>query len=107
MAAGYPTGCWSSLLLQDLIWREFGRLYNAHYACALVRNLGFSYQKARFVSDHLDEERRRVWLHEEWPALVRLARARGALLLFGDEASFAQWAALAYTWPRAASSPWC
>lgn len=29
-AAGYPTGCWSGLLVQDLIQREFGVLYNAH-----------------------------------------------------------------------------
>lgn len=97
LAAGYPTGCWSSLLLQDLIYRAFGQLYNAHYVCALLRNLGFSFQKARFVSDHLDEERRRHWRATEWPALVRQARARGALLLFGDEASFAQWGSLADT----------
>jgi transposase len=105
LAAGYPTGCWSSLLLQDLIYREFGRLYNAHYVCALVRTLGLSYQKARFVSDHLDEERRRVWLAQEWPAIVRLARARGALLLFGDEASFAQWGSLSYTWAPRGQQP--
>lgn len=105
LAAGYPTACWSSLILQDLIFREFGRLYNAHYLCALVRNLGFSYQKARFVSDHLDEDRRRAWLSEEWPALVRLARARGALLLFGDEASFAQWGSLSYTWAPRGQQP--
>ncbi len=105
LAAGYPTGCWSSLLLQDLIWREFGHLYNAHYVCTLLRNLGFSFQKARFVSDHLDAERRRVWLDQEWPAIVRLARQRGALLLFGDEASFAQWGSLAYTWAPRGQQP--
>lgn len=105
LAAGYPTGCWSSLLLQDLIYREFGRLYNAHYVCTLLRNLGFSFQKARFVSDHLDEERRQVWLAQEWPAIVRLARQRGALLLFGDEASFAQWGSLAYTWAPRGQQP--
>ena len=104
-AAGYPTGCWSSLLLQDLIYREFGRLYNAHYLATLLRNLGFSYQKARFVSDHLDAARRRQWLQEEWPAIVRLARQRGALLLFGDEASFAQWGSLAYTWAPRGQQP--
>ena len=104
LAAGYPTGCWSSLLLQDLIYREFGRLYNAHYLATLLRNLGFSYQKARFVSDHLDTERRR-WLEQEWPALVCLARQRRALLLFGDEASFAQWGSLAYTWAPRGQQP--
>jgi transposase len=105
LAAGYPTACWSGLLLQDLIYRTFGRRYNAHYLSTLLRNLGFSYQKARFVSDHLDEERRRLWLAEEWPAIVRLARQRGALLLFGDEASFAQWGSLAYTWAPRGEQP--
>lgn len=105
LAAGYPTGCWSGLLLQDLIYREFGHLYNAHYVCTLLHNLGFSYQKARFVSDHLDTERRRVWLTETWPGIVRLARQRGALLLFGDEASFAQWGSLSYTWAPIGQQP--
>ena len=31
LAAGYPSGCWSTLFLQDLIQREFGHLYNHHY----------------------------------------------------------------------------
>src|SRR5713101_7540357 len=37
---GCETACWTSVLLRVLIWREFGVLYN----------LGFSFQKARFVS---------------------------------------------------------
>ncbi|MCA1599677.1 MAG: IS630 family transposase [Chloroflexi bacterium] len=104
-AAGYPSGCWSSLMLQDLVYREFGMCYNAHYLCTLLRNLGFSYQKARFISDHLDEERRRVWIEDEWPALLRTARRRGALLLCGDEASFAQWGSLSYTWAPVGQQP--
>lgn len=105
LAAGYPTGCWSSALLQDLVYRAFGQCYNIHYLCTLLHNLGFSYQKARFVSDHLDEERRRVWIQEEWPAILRQARQRGALLLFGDEASFAQWGSLSYTWAPVGQQP--
>ncbi|HSH78195.1 MAG TPA: helix-turn-helix domain-containing protein, partial [Herpetosiphonaceae bacterium] len=38
-AAGYPTGCWSSALLQDLIHREFGQVYSVHYLSELLRNL--------------------------------------------------------------------
>ncbi len=105
LAAGYPTGCWSRALLQDLVYRAFGQCYNIHYLCTLLHNLGFSYQKARFVSDHLDEERRRVWIQEEWPAILRQARQRGALLLFGDEASFAQWGSLSYTWAPVGQQP--
>jgi transposase len=105
LAAGYPSGCWSMLFLQDLIQREFGRLYNHHHLATLVRNLGFSYQKARFVSDHLDPERRRIWREETWPAILAEAQRRGALLLFGDEASFAQWGSLSYTWARRGRQP--
>ena len=60
-AAGYPTGCWSATLIQDLIYREFGPLSNPHDLSTFLHNLGFSYQKARFISDHLDPEQRRIW----------------------------------------------
>ncbi len=105
LAAGYPSGCWSTLFLQDLIQREFGQFYNHHYLATLLRNLGFSYQKARFVSDHLDPERRQHWREQTWPTILADAHRRGALLLFGDEASFAQWGSLAYTWARRGQQP--
>lgn len=91
--------------MQDLIYRECGVLYNVHYLSTLLANLGYSYQKARFVSDHLDEERRRVWREETWPAIVRRAQTCGAMLLFGDEASFAQWGSLGYTWAPKGQQP--
>jgi transposase len=105
LAAGYPSGCGSTLFLQDLIQREFGQCYNHHYLATLLGNLGFSYQKARFVSDHLDPERRRGWREETWPAILAEATRRGALLLFGDEAGFAPWGSPAYTWARRGEQP--
>ena len=104
-AAGYQTGCWTSALLQDLIHREFGVRYHVHYLSELLRNLGFSYQKARFVSDHLNAKQREAWLTATWPAILKAARRTGALLLFGDEASFAQWGSLAYTWAPRGQQP--
>jgi len=53
-AAGFTCGCWNTLLIQLLIEREFGVLYNAHYVAELLGNLGFSFQKARFLAEHLD-----------------------------------------------------
>jgi transposase len=104
-AAGYRTGCWHSALLQALILREFGVLYTVQYVRELLRNLGFSYQKARFVADHLNQEQRQAWLTETWPAIVQAARRMGALLLVGDEASFAQWGSLGYTWAKRGQQP--
>lgn len=104
-AAGYATGCWHSALVQALIAREFGVVYSRQYVTELLHNLGFSYQKARFVSDHLDEERRAYWRTVTWPQILREARRQGALLLFGDEASFAQWGSLGYTWAPCGQQP--
>lgn len=104
-AAGYPGGCWSGLLVQDLIWQSFGVLYNAHYVCELLKNLGFSYQKACFVSEHLDEAKRLVWLKQTFPEFKRQAQQAKGLLLFGDEASFAQWGSLSYTWASRGEQP--
>jgi len=104
-AAGYPSGCWTAIMLQDLILSRFGVAYHPHYVCALLAQLGFSFQKARFVSDHLDEQARCQWHAERWPEILRLAQEQQALLLFGDEASFAQWGSLAYTWALKGHQP--
>ena len=53
-AAGYASGCWTAIVIQDLILCRFGVEYHPQYICSLLDNIGFSFQKARFVSDHLD-----------------------------------------------------
>jgi transposase len=102
---GCETACWNAILIRVLIWREFGVLYNRHYVCTLLHNLGFSFQKARFVSDHLDAANRLAWLEAKWPSLLRAAKRRHGLILFEDEASFAQWGSLSYTWARRGRQP--
>jgi transposase len=104
-AAGFDSGCWSTLSIQELIRQRFGVLYNRFYLSELLHNLAYTYQKARFISDHLHEERRQVWLQREWPQILRQAKQRGALILFGDEASFPQWGTLSYTWAHKGQQP--
>jgi transposase len=105
LVVGFETACWNAVLLRVLIWREFGVLYNRQYVCTLLHNLGFSFQKARFVSDHLDTAKRLAWLEAKWPVIVRAAKRTKGLLLFEDEASFAQWGSLSYTWARRGQQP--
>lgn len=102
---GLTCGCWSSLLIQQLILKEFGVLYHRHYVCTLLKNLGFSYQKAKFVSDHLNPEKRKEWLEETWPGVLQQAQQCDGLLLFVDEASFPQWGSLSYTWALCGNQP--
>ena len=103
--AGFSGACWRSPMIQQLIYARFGVLYNVFYIAQLLKNLGFSYQKAAFVSDHLDESKRHEWRTSTWPQILRKAHTQNALLLFGDEASFPQWGTLTYTWARRGQQP--
>jgi transposase len=104
-ACGYTSGCWTSVLIQDLIYQQFHVLYDRFYVCELLRNLGFSFQKARFVSDHLDEQARKRWMKKEFPKILKQAQQLGVPVYFGDEASFALWGSLSYTWARKGQQP--
>jgi transposase len=103
--AGFSSACWRSPMIQQLICDRFGVFYNVFYIAQLLKNLGFSYQKAAFVSAHLDAGKRHAWCTMTWPLILRLAHERQALLLFGDEASFPQWGTLSYTWARRGHQP--
>jgi transposase len=105
LVVGCETACWDAVLIRVLIWREFGVLYNCQYGCTLLHNLGFSFHKARLLSAHLDAAKRLAWLEEKWPAILRAAKRRGGLILFEDEASFAPWGSLSYTWARRGRQP--
>jgi len=105
MVVGFETACWNAVLIRVLIWREFGVLFNRHYVCTVLHNMGFSFQKARFVSDHLDAAKRLAWLQDKWPAILRAAKRCKGMILFEDEASFAQWGSLSYTWARRGHQP--
>lgn len=103
--AGFATACWTSRLVQAVIEREFGIRYSLHYVTELLHNLGFTFQKARFVAEQLDPTARATWLQQTWPQIVAEARQQHALLLFVDEASFAQWGSLSYTWAVRGQQP--
>jgi transposase len=105
LVVGCETACWTSVLIRVLIWREFGVLSTCQYVCTLLHNLGFSFQKARFVSDHLAAARRQHWRQQAWPRMLRAAQRHKGLILFEDEASCAQWGSLSYTWARRGQPP--
>ena len=104
-AAGYTSGCSNTPMLQDLIATRFGVSYHPHYLATVLHNLGFSYQKARFVSDHLNETKRLEWRQTRWPRILRQARQRQALFLFGEEASVAPWGSRSYPWAPTGEQP--
>ena len=98
VACGFPGACWRSPMIQELIEARFGVAYSVYYIAQLLKNLGFSYQKAKFSAANKDAEKREAWLAKYWPEIKSLAEEKHAHILFGDEASFPQWGSLSYTW---------
>jgi transposase len=71
---GYPGACWRSPMIQDLIQKNFNVFYSVAYIAQLLKNMGFSFQKAKFESFHHDEKKRLEWLEKTWPAIKRKAK---------------------------------
>ena len=92
--AGFRGACWRSPMIQQLISDRFGVYDNVFYIAQLLKNLGFSSQKAALVSAHLNEQKRQEWRTTTWPQMLRRAQAQKALLWFGDAASCPQWGTL-------------
>jgi transposase len=101
-AAGYSSARWTSGMIADLITGRFQVDDAPRSVCHLLGLLGLSFQRGRFTSDHLNDEGALLWLAETWPTILRQAKEKHAGVpfgpLFGDEASFAPWGTLGYTW---------
>jgi transposase len=105
LVGGGETAWWHAVLIRVLSWRELGVLSHRQSGCTVLHNLGVSLQQARLVSDHLDAAKRLAWLEEKGPAIFRAAKRWKGLILFEDEASFAPWGSLSYTWARRGHQP--
>ena len=103
--AGFPGNCWRSPMIQHWLYTNFKVVYSVKYISQLLKNMGYSFQKARFVSDHLDQEKRKEWIEEKFPEILVKAKKKNAYILFGDEASFPQWGSLSYTWAKRGQQP--
>ena len=108
-ASGFHCGIWNSAMIAEIIWLKFEVRYNLNYLSSLLKKLGLSYQKARFISDRQEEETyqiaRKKWLEETLPAIIKKAEAENSVVLFGDEVSFAMWGSLARTWAPIGQQP--
>lgn len=103
--SGFACGCWNAAMVAEVIFTRFGVTYSVKYLPALLKKIGLSFQKAAFVSDHLDEEKRAEWKNVTWPKILRRAKRLGADIFFGDEVSFAQWGSLGRTWAPIGKQP--
>ena len=108
-ACGYDRGIWNSAMIVIEIEKRFGVTYSPRYVCSLLTRIGLSYQKAKFIPSKTDDEewqrKRKEWEEQTWPAILAQAEAKGGVIVFGDEVSFAQWGSLGRTWAPKGKQP--
>lgn len=107
--SGFDSGVWTTAMIVEVVNNKFGVRYTPKYMAKLLNSIGLSYQKARFESDKLDDKehkrKRREWDTRTWPEILTQAESLGAVILFGDEVSFAQWGSLSRTWAPRGKQP--
>ncbi len=99
-ACGYDTGCWRLVLIQDLIFRFFQVSFSIGHLSRLLREMNFSYKKAKFKFSRRDEEARAEWMEKTFPDLVAKAKRESSKILFGDEVGFGSSSRTGYTWSK-------
>ena len=107
--SGFTRGGWNTAMIAEIILRRFSVKYNPRYLSSLLKQMGLSYQKAKFITHRCDEEKyekaRQLWVKETWPKLLLQAKTTGAVILFLDEVSFAMWGSLSRTWAPRGKQP--
>lgn len=96
--SGYQGGCWNAAMISDLIKTRYGVEFSTKYLPQLLKRIGLSYQKAKYISAKADPEKQAEWIGKRWPKILKKAKRDNAMILFGDECSFALWGSLGYTW---------
>ncbi len=106
-AYGFDCGLWNSSMIAEVILREFGVTYNPKYLCKLLKKMGLSFQKVAFEPDRTEDNKRKRkdWVEKKWPEILKKAKEKRAVILFGDEVSFAQWGSLSRTWGAVGEQP--
>ncbi len=104
---GFDCGVWNSPMIAEVILREFDVTYNSRYLCRLLKEIGLSFQKAAFEAERTDDnkKKRKEWGDKIWPEILKKAKEIFAVILFGDEVSFAQWGSLSRTWAPIGKQP--
>ena len=82
----FPFALWTSLMVAELIWRQFHIRLSKASVCRLLNQLGLSPQKPLWRAFQKDPEGVEQWVKEEYPKILGLARKLKADIFFGDEA---------------------
>ena len=95
-SVGFPGACWRTPMIQELIYQKFGVLYSVKYLSEFLKNLGFSYQKARFAVGGKNPEntlKRKIWIEQTLPEIVARHKNKKHISCLGMKSPFLSGAA--------------
>ncbi len=102
---GFDFGLWTRQIVRDLIAERFGQHLGLTSVGRLLAELEITPQKPLRRAYERDPAAVERWQREEYPALRRRARRRGADLFFLDEAGIRSDAPLGRTWGPKGQTP--
>ena len=70
----FPFALWTSLMVAEVIWRQFHIRLSKASVCRLLNQLGLSPQRPLWRAFQQDPERVEKWVKEEFPQIKALAR---------------------------------
>ena len=76
LANGFSTDRWTLERVRQLIQKEFKVSYHRNYLNRLLRQLGFSPQKALPQAIEQDKALVEAWLQQDWPRIKKVTAAR-------------------------------
>lgn len=80
-----PFYLWTREAVSELIWRKFGIRYSRPQTGRYLKKWGFTFQKPGRKALEQKGEEVKKWLSEEYPKISRMAKRRGAEILWADE----------------------
>lgn len=101
----FGTALWSLPIVAAFIEREFGIILHESTVSRLLRRIGLTPQKPQRRAFQRDDEACRRWAVEEFPAIVREAKRKQAVILFGDETGVREDGSVGTTWGARGARP--
>jgi transposase len=80
-----PFALWTQEAVRDLIAKQYGLRLSKRTVGRYLNAWGFTPQKPARVAYEKNPKQVKRWLEEDYPELVRTAKAEKALILWGDE----------------------
>lgn len=96
---------WTRQMIHDLIKREFGVDYTLQAVGEILHRMGLSPQKPLVRAYQQNPELVTRWKEEKYPAIRREAKAAGASIFFGDEATIRSDYHSGRTWAPVGQTP--